>query len=299
MLSTLDKLGHDAQKITSVKDALATFGMDWDVEVRPTYFKKNDGSDGGMARCYATVRTDTEMMLGRVGADYRPMSNAKALSHVDSLIVSGAATLDSVFELKNGAQVGASLRLNDKISIAGEDPIEMYVVVTTSHDGSRVDKTAIVPIRLWCTNQLALVSRETVQAWSVRHLSTMDANLAIVEEELKLIANYGKWLQKTGDELVAKALSEIALSQIVLDTASAFTQEDKAKKIAEEVTDIFKYSQLIGDDFRNTAWGGLNAVTEYFDHHKNYRTPQARYNSITNGFGARMRNAVASRLIDA
>lgn len=299
MLATLEKLGHDAQKINSIEDALSQFNMNWDVEVRPTYYKNNDGSDSAMPRCYATVRTDTETMLGRVGADYKPMNNVKALSHVDSLIISGAATLDSVFELKDGAQVGASLRLNDTVSIGGEDPIEMYVVVTTSHDGSRADKTSIVPLRLWCTNQLALVSREAKQSWSVRHLSTMEANLKLVEEELKLIANYTKWLQSTGDELVQKALDEIALSEVVLDSLKLYTKEDKAKKIAGDIVDIFKYSDLIGDDFRGTAWGGLNAVTEYFDHHRSYRTPQARYNSITNGFGARMRNTVASRLINA
>jgi phage/plasmid-like protein (TIGR03299 family) len=299
MLATLDKLGNDAKNINSVEDALRLYNMDWTVEVRPTYFTRNDGSKAEMPRCFATVRSDNETMLGRVGADYVPMSNAKSLSHVDSLIHSGAATLDSVFELKNGRQVGASLRLNDKISIAGEDPIEMYIVVTTSHDGTRADKTAIVPIRMWCTNQMALIGRSARQSWSVRHLSTMEANLKFVEEELKLVANYSTWFQKTCDDLVAQALNEVELSAMLLDALSEFRAEEKAKAMTEEIVDLFKYSQLIGDEYRNTAWGGLNAVTEYFDHHKTYRTPQARYNSITSGFGARMRNTVANRLINA
>jgi phage/plasmid-like protein (TIGR03299 family) len=300
MLATLEKVGYDANKVSSVREALEMHNLNWSVEVRPTYFRTSKGEYAGMKNSFATVRTDTEQMLGRVGSDYVPCDNAAALSHVDGLIASGAATLDSVFELKGGRRVGASLRLNDKISIAGEDPIEMYIVVTTSHDGTRADKTEITPIRLWCTNQLALISRETKQSWSVRHLSTMTNQLKVVEEELKLISNYGSWLQKTGDELVAKSLRENELARLTMDALNGITDnQEKKTKITNDILDVFKFSDLIGDDFKNTAWGGLNAVTEYFDHHRNYRSAHARYNSITNGNGARMRNAMAERLLAA
>jgi phage/plasmid-like protein (TIGR03299 family) len=301
MLATLDKLGNDATKITTIKEALETFGLNWGVETRPSFYRKTNGDAAQMRNSFALVRDDTEAMLGRVGSGYVPCSNANALKHVDSLIATGAAKLDSVFELKGGARVGASLLLTDKISVANEDPIEMYVVVTTSHDGSNALKTTVVPIRMWCTNQMALIhtGKDVKQSWSVRHLSTMSAKLDIIGEELKNIANYSKWLQKTGDDLVQKALDEMALGEILLSELEFLHNDEKAKKITGEIVDVFKYSDLIGDDFKNTAWGGLNAVTEYFDHHKSYRNPQARYNAITNGFGARMRNSVAERLINA
>jgi len=297
MLNTLQKIGNDAKNMTSVREALEAFNMDWSVDVRPTYFKSASGELVGMRNSFATVRTDTETMLGRVGSDYVPFDNVKALSHVDSLLETGFATLDSVFELRGGRRVGASLRLNEQIAIGGEDPIDLYIVVTTSHDGTRADRTEITPIRLWCTNQLALASRVAKQSWSVRHLSTMENKLEIVKEELKLITNYAEWLQKTGDSLIEKQLSEDVLAKMVSDALEYINNQEKQKKMTEEIIDVFKYSELIGDDYKGTAWGGLNAVTEYFDHHRNYRSPQARYNSITNGFGARMRNTMAERLI--
>ena len=297
MLHTLTGVGHDAKNIASVGEALDKFDMNWGVEVRPTYFQKNDGTLAPMGTSFATLRSDNEQFLGRVGGDYVPMRNVDALSHVDALLASGIGTLDSVFELKHGKHVGATIKLNEQISIANEDPIELYISVTTSHDGTRADKTMITPIRLWCTNQLALASREAKQSWSVRHLSTMSDNLKLVEQELKDITNYAEWLQATGDRLVNDSIKEIELAQLVIDAMDFLRDEDRKKKMTGEIIDVFKFSNLIGDDFKNTAWGGLNAVTEYFDHHRTYRSPQSRYNSITNGVGARVRNNMAELLL--
>jgi phage/plasmid-like protein (TIGR03299 family) len=297
MLATLNGIGHDAENITSVGEALERNGLNWSVEKRPTFFKKNDGQLASMGTSFATVRSDNEAMLGRVGGDYVPMSNADALQHVDALLISGAATLDSVFELKGGKRVGASLKLKDSINIKGEDLIDMYITVTTSHDGTRADRTEITPIRLYCTNQLAVISKTAKQSWSVRHLSTMADNLKVVEEELKLITNYAQWFETMANDLIEKTITEMELTNILLDSLNFIKEDERKLKIKGDIIDVFKYSNLIGDQFKGTAWGGFNAATEYFDHHRNYRTSNARYNSITNGIGARVRNSVAESLL--
>ena len=297
MLATLKGIGNDVKGVTSVGEALERHGMDWTVEKRPTFFKKNDGTDAQMGTSFATVRSDNETMLGRVGGDYVPMSNVDALKHVDALIASGIATLDSVFELKGGKRVGASLSLKESISIAGEDLINMYIVVMTSHDGTKADVTAITPIRMFCTNQMALITREARQSWSVRHLSTMADNLKLVEDELKMITNYSAWLKRTGEELINKTLSEIELQGVLQDALSFVNEKDRKTKMINEITGVFSTSPLIGEQFRGTAWAGLNAATEYMDHHRNYRTATARYNAITYGVGARVRDNVTKALI--
>ena len=297
MLETLKGIGHETGKITTVKEALAENGMDWEVEVRPTYFKLTDGTMSKMPSSFATVRCDTETMLGRVGGNYRPLSNEKSLRHVDALVASGAATLDSVFELRGGRQIGASLRLNERISIGGEDPMDLYIVVTTSHDSARANRTEITPVRLWCTNQLALISRTARQSWSVRHLSTMEANLKLVEEELSLVASYTEWLKGVGDSLIKLKIEPQKFKPLLVEALWFIGNEKRKNQVVEDILDVFEYSDLIGDDYRRTGWGALNAATEYFDHHRRYRNPHTRYNSITRGTGARVRNVVAQELL--
>jgi phage/plasmid-like protein (TIGR03299 family) len=298
MLGTLNKIGNDAQGMTSINEALERFSLDWTVEKRPTFYELSDGSIRAMPQSFATIRSDNENMLGRVGGDYMPMSNGDALKHVDALLESGIAQLDSVFELRGGRRVGASLRLKNQITLAGEDLIDMYIVVTTSHDGTRADRTEITPIRLFCTNQLAVkIPQSAKQSWSVRHLGTMADNLKLVEEELKMITNYTEWLEKTGNDMINKTLREVELRGM-LEEALKFSRDVKGKeKMTGEIAALFNASPLIGGQYLGTAWAGINAVTEYFDHHRKYRSAQARYEAITNGVGARVRNSMFEQLV--
>jgi phage/plasmid-like protein (TIGR03299 family) len=298
MLNTLERIAHDAEGVTSIEAALKAHNLDWTVSRRPTYFMDGNRQPQLVPSRFAIVRDDLQIPLGSVGPDYVPLSNIDALQHVNKLVETGAAVMDSVFSMKGGRRVGASLKLTDQISIGGQDPIDMYAIISTTHDTSGTIKTQLIPIRLFCTNQLNLISKTARQSWSVRHLSTMRANLDVVEKELQEMANYAKWLQKTGDRLIEEALNEMQLSDILLKALHVTTDDDKKKtKIVTDIVDVFKYSDKIGEDFKNTKWGGLNAVTEYFDHHREYRTPQARYNAITGGLGARTMNAVASSLL--
>lgn len=298
MLATLTNVGSDATTYTKVGDALAAHGLDWDVETRPTSYQLDNG-DFASTGSFVTVRKDTEAVLGRVGGDYKPMNNVEALKHVDYLLDSGFATLDSVFALKGGRRVGASLRLNEQITVGDEDLIDMYIVVSTSHDGLRSDRTLITPIRMFCLNQLALVSSTARQSWAVRHLSTMEENLKVVGEELQIVTDYAAWLKRTGEKMISKTLSEIEMKNAIEQCLAFVLEESRKEKMTGEIFDVYKTSDLIGDQYRGTAWGTFNAVTEYFDHHRKYRTAEARYQSITDGVGARARNQMAQILLAA
>lgn len=290
MLATLNGVGHDAQEYKSVEDALEKTGLNWDVELRPTFFRAADGQLRPIDKGFVVVRNDTDVPLGRVGSDYTPLRNSLALASADRLIETGAAKLDSVFELKGGKRVGASLALNDTISIAGEDPMQFYITLITSHDGSQATMATVTPIRLWCTNQLSVSIKQARHAWSVRHLSTIEAQLAEVKSELEFVATYEKEFEKIGTALALKKMSENEL-RMIADAALGFVKNDESrKKAVDGVIETWTTSSLIGDDYKNTAWGGFNAVTEWIDHRRNYRSAEARYHVITNGYGARVRN---------
>ena len=296
MLATLNGVGHDAKQYTSVKDALEQTGLNWNVELRPTFYRTADGNIREINKGFVVVRDDSDEVLGRVGSDYTPLRNSLALASADRLIETGAATLDSVFELKGGKRVGASLALNDTISIAGEDPMQFYITMITSHDGSQATMATVTPIRLWCTNQLSVSIKQARHAWSVRHLSSIKEQLLEVKSELEFVATYEKEFEKIGTALAMKQMSEVEL-RMISDAALSFVQhDDNRKKAVDGIIETWNTSSLIGDDYKNTAWGGFNAVTEWVDHRRNYRSAEARYHVITNGYGARVRNGAFSLL---
>ena len=298
MLATLIGLGHEAEGFNNISDALTEHNLNWGVELRPTFYRKADGQLGQIKDGFAVVRTDTDAVLGRVGSDYTPLENSKALAHADRLIEIGAASLDAVFELKGGRKVGASLRLNEDLTVAGEDPHALYITMITSHDGSTATMTNVTPIRLWCTNQLSLSFRNARHAWSVRHLSKIEDQLALVRSELEYVTTYKEEFEKTGETLVLTKMSEREMRMIAEAALSFVASEDSKKKSVDSIIETWNTSALIGDDYRNTAWGALNAVTEWVDHKRNYRSAEAKYTVITSGFGARVRNNALSALLE-
>jgi hypothetical protein len=166
----------------------------------------------------------------------------------------------------------------------------------TSHDGSLATKAIITPIRLWCTNQLALSFKTARHEWSVRHLSKVNERMDQVREELEYVTSYRKQFEDTGLTLVKTAISGQGVINAAKDSLS-FMNEENLKKAVDEIFATWETSQLIGDDYKDTAWGAFNAITEWLDHHRNYRTPEARYNVITDGMGPKVRNNAVQHLL--
>ena len=298
MLATLMGVGHEVKGMGSVEEALQAYDLDWEVETRPSLFHKADGTlaqTGG----FVVVRPDTEAVLGRVGADYTPLRNSSALQHVDRLIETGVASLEGVFELKGGKKVGASLKVNEDITVGGEDPHSLYLTLLTSHDGTTATSTLLTPIRLWCTNQLALSFKEAKMSWGVRHISSIEEDLKQVASELEFITTYRETFEEIGGRLMLKRMSETEVKMIT-EAAMAFVTNEHSKKAAVDgVMETYMTSPLIGDTYRGTGWGALNAVTEWIDHKRTYRGAEARYHYITSGVGARIRNNALQALVAA
>ena len=296
MLTTLVGVANDASEFKTVGEALAAHDLDWTVSLRDTYYRTRSGDLAQNEGAFVVVNDSTDTVLGRVGSDYTTLNNAVALSHADALVEAGAATLDSVFSLKGGKRVGASLKLNEPMSIAGEDPIRLYITMLTSHDGSMATKAIITPVRLWCTNQLALSFKRARNEWSVRHLSKVNERMEQVREELEYVTEYRRQFENVGLQLVQTGITEQAVVNAAKESLS-FMNEENLKKAVDEIFATWQTSELIGDDYKDTAWGAFNAITEWLDHHRTYRTPEARYNVITDGMGPKIRNNAAEYLL--
>ena len=90
----------------------------------------------------ASVRTDTNEILGVVGKDYGIVQNADALEFFNHILngdVTGTekAVIETAGILDEGARFYISARMGNDIMLPGDNsPIEDYIVLTNSHDGS-------------------------------------------------------------------------------------------------------------------------------------------------------------------
>ena len=145
----------------TAKEAIAQCGLDWEVETRAVYqYAPMEGN-----RYYkhllipnkqAVVRTDTEQAFTVMGNGYIPVQNREAFNFFDSVIAQGEAIYDSAGSFFGGRKVWILAKLPGDIAVSDTDKIGKYILLSNSHDGSSALRMKFTPIRIVCSNTLAI-----------------------------------------------------------------------------------------------------------------------------------------------
>ena len=77
----------------------------------------------------------------------------------------------------NGERIFVSAKLPDSIYVNGQDPVDNYLVFTTSHDGSSGVKILFTPIRVICENTLNAAIKNATNYVSFRHTASVHKNI--------------------------------------------------------------------------------------------------------------------------
>jgi len=157
-------LGQIIKDYPTSAEALAFAGLDYTVEKRPlfTYDTENHHGDPetdliipeiDVPGFFATVRSDTDQVLGVVGKDYEVVQNVEAFSFFDAIVGGKDGILyETAGALGNGERVFITAKLPDYIRVGRHDLIEKYLFLTTSHDGTGSIQIAFTPVRIVCQN---------------------------------------------------------------------------------------------------------------------------------------------------
>ncbi|MFI5137719.1 MAG: DUF932 domain-containing protein, partial [Sphingobacteriales bacterium] len=188
--SVKEKAWHNLGQIISdyptSAEAIKHAGLNYIVEKRPlfTYDTDNFKSDPDtdiiipeieVPNFFATIRTDTEQVLGVVGNDYEVVQNVNAFDFFDSIVGGKDGILyETAGALGNGERIFITAKLPDYIKVGRNDLIEQYLFLTTSHDGYGSITAAFTPIRVVCENTLNAAIRNHSNSIKIRH--TVSAN---------------------------------------------------------------------------------------------------------------------------
>jgi phage/plasmid-like protein (TIGR03299 family) len=157
-------LGQIVTDYPTSAEALQFAGLDFTVEKRPifTYDTANNtiGGEAGIKipeievpGYYATMRTDTDQVLGLVGRDYKIVQNTDAFTFFDSIVGGDGVLYESAGALTStGARIFITAKLPGYIKVGSDDLIDKYIFLTTSHDGSGSITAAFTPVRIVCAN---------------------------------------------------------------------------------------------------------------------------------------------------
>lgn len=224
---------------------------------------------------YRTVRTspfdhNTTDILGYVGERYHPFQNEELFSFGDALLEGG--TWETGGSIKNGTRVFGSLALNRSTTI-GDDSVDNYLLVTTSHDGSASIQASVTPVRVVCKNTLNVALRNAKQTFKIRHTQSMQGRVQAARDALGLAEYYiDLWTEEMD------ALRERTITNMKFDELVSSLYEPKSDSKAA-MTRYMKKREVIWDNWvapqnanvYGTAYGALNALNEELMWNRNGR----------------------------
>lgn len=262
----------------------------------------------------ATMRTDKDTTLGLVSDTYGLVQNEDAFKFVDMFCSGQFAQRDNtpVIEtcgvLGRGERVFVTAKFPQPIVIDAkrDDLVDMYVVFTTSHDGSGAVKCMVSPCRVCCNNTLNYAMQHNIGRIQFRHTSKVMDRLDLLNQEnaefaykaLNVADTYAKGLSEMFDHLRNIKLAEKQLQNIIADitlspqNAKLFKEtrniyhEDITTRGRNIFTNMRNYIDMgVGQDNqeKGTAMWLMNGITSFYQNGQNDRNQEVKFDSIMNG----------------
>lgn len=217
------------------------------------------------------VHHDQLDVLGVVGNKYVPIQNEEHAEFLNALVDESGAIFDTAGAIDGGRKVFITMKMPGSIKVGGVDPVDMYLAAVNSHDGSTAFTLMVTPIRVVCQNTLNLAFSESRASFRVRHTSGVRHGVvASARGALDLSFTYLEGFQEEADKLINTSITQSRFEEIVEKEFGAGEDSPQATQTrrgnqVEMMEQIFADS-ITSKNAAGTAWAGLNAVTEWYDH---------------------------------
>lgn len=294
-------LGNHLTEQQPIQIWLKEAGMDWTIEQSDVLF--NADNRALHIRPYADskvlFRSDSLAPLSVVSNRYKVVQPHEVLNFYKDLVSVGGFELETAGVLKGGRKLWALAKTGQEARIKGNDRIKAYLLLATSCDGTLCTTAQFTSVRVVCNNTLQMATRNSTGAVKVPHSTQFDPMQ--VKEALGL--GFSNWDTFIHD---LKQLSQRSVSQEEADAylrsvlnEPAFSEENAGSKAFQKVNSLY-LGEGMGADYtaaNGTAWGLVNAVTEYVDHHRRARNQDNRLDSAWFGVGAQLKQTALAQAL--
>lgn len=284
------------------EEALRLSGLDWEVELQPMFVKR-ENSYVDVSSAFVIVRKDNDAVLGVTGSRYKPVQNKEVFRILDSVVGEGLLSFHTAGALGNGEKVWALCRLPGNIGTE-IDKIEKFILVSNSHDGSKTLSVLITPIRVVCQNTLnfALSHKESNLFKSYKHTLNVSSKAIVGARELIDLAEKGfESFEHLRKDLSSRPFSNTQMVQTIL-TLLKPKDIHKVEDLSPRTIRTWKTIYTCWENGRganlegvkDTAWGAVNAFTEYADWYQPVRDVAG---SVLFGSGARLKSEALEKVL--
>ncbi|WP_458068251.1 DUF932 domain-containing protein [Rhodanobacter sp. BL-MT-08] len=270
-------------------------GMNWRIEASDVQFDTGSGSVQRQVFSGQKVlyRSDTRAPLAIVSDRYQVVQPSEILEFYRDLIEIGGFELETAGVLKEGRKFWALARTGQSVVLKGQDQVDGYLLLATACDGTLATTAQFTSVRVVCQNTLAVALSKNAGAIKVPHRSQFDAQ-AVKRQLGVAVASWDEFMMQMkamSERRVNAKTTEVFLQRVLTYPAAPAADRgnavinDRAMKVVHE---LFA-GRGMGSSFSssaNTAWGLVNSVTEFVDHHRRARSDDHRLDAAWFGQGA-------------
>ena len=296
-------------------DAPADWEPDLNFSIRDLVQMQN--ADGEPSH-WANVRRSDWETLGIVGPQYEVFQPAQCADLMMALLgtevkLPNGKTIKAHFETGGSLRKGRIMWLLAKIphdmKLADGSSPESYAMLGNSFDGSQGLRIMRTNVRTECNNtfDLAEARAKTKFSWAIKHSGKIHELAALAREQLGFlveatqrdvaVANAMLNFKPFTKDMFVKVASDIYPLPKKTDTMTD-EELDRVNARRERVLEVWMQSPNLAD-IRDTAWGAFNAVTEFADHGRRYRSGESRMMALLseNGTGRNFKQKALSSIV--
>lgn len=261
--ATWERIGTNVEKCNNMEQVLQMSGLDYEVTKEPVFLDIGDGT--AVPNRFATVNSRGKI-YDVVSDKFEVIQNRDAFDFVNYM---GAdLTFEKAGETASGmVYIIAKL---PKVNILG-DAFTPYVIFRNGFSGKYKITAAICPLRIVCQNQFNISFKETNNTVTIRHVANANAKLEEAREVLKKSADFMETLNEQAEVYAGTKLSPRILDMVLdrmfpidgLEDMNAFKRN---RLITAREAFQAAYNHDDNTNFRGTAWGIINAYTDFITH---------------------------------
>ncbi|VVE58641.1 phage/plasmid-like protein [Pandoraea anapnoica] len=276
-------------------------GMNWRIETTDVRYADDDGSTTTIRKFEGQrvlYRSDTKTPLAVVSKRYQVVQPQEILEFYRDLTDVGGFQLETAGVLKEGRKFWALARTGHRTALKGRDEVNGYLLLATACDGTLATTAQFTSVRVVCNNTLAIALQDGTGTVKVPHRSQFNAQA--VKRQLGIaVSSWETFISQThalANRKITSSDAESILRKVMTystgtsGTASrAHADSNTVNERAIKAISHLYQGQGLGADFpsaQGTAWGLLNSVTEYVDHHRRAKSPDHRRDAAWFGQGA-------------
>ena len=280
-------------------------GMNWQIKESPVHFKADASGHLGTIHSFpeqkVLYRSDTKAPLSVVSNRYQVVQPREVLEFYRDLTEFSGYELETAGVLKGGRKFWALARTGQTTTLRGNDQVNGYLLLATSCDGTLATTATPTTVRVVCNNTLSISLNSATHAIKVPHSTRFDPQT--IKKQLGIaVSRWDEFMYRMRALAERKVQTKEVIGffmEVLCDTGAhdPIPNVLPNKRAMEKVQSLYegkgRGSEM--ESARGTAWGLLNAVTEYVDHEKRARSSEYRMDSAWFGQGA----VIKQRALDA